>query len=395
MTDHYSVITLKSGRDVPFRNHHHAVFSGAIATETKSLPTGSIVEVRSAEGAFLCFATFNAKAYIALRAISFESGDPLASLRRAIKRAIDLRQAVYGGEDSTVRRLINAEGDSIPGLIVDQYGDVLVVQLTTLGFERLREWVTETLWEFVGPQAIFEKSGGAGRKKEGLEPREGWLKGSASDTIAVVERGIQYRISLQGSQKTGLFLDQREMRSLVRSLSSGRTVLDCCGYVGGFSLSALAGGALSADMVDYDGAAVTRATEHVAINGMSADRFTAYQEDVFDFLRRKPLPRTYDFIILDPPAFAKRSSDIDQAKGAYTDMNRMALQAIAPGGLLLTCSCSYQMDRELFQTAVFHAARQANRSVRILQRHRLAFDHPVNLYYPEGDYLKSLLLWVE
>jgi 23S rRNA (cytosine1962-C5)-methyltransferase len=168
-----------------------------------------------------------------------------------------------------------------------------------------------------------------------------------------------------------------------------------CSYVGGFSLNALAGGALAADAVDYDTTAIAQAKKHMEMNGVDLSRFGSYSEDAFDFLRRKPLPRPYDFIILDPPAFAKRSTDLEPAKKAYTDLNRLAMEALPAGSLLLTCSCSYQMDPQLFQTVVFHAARQAKRFVRILHRHRQAIDHPVNLYHPEVDYLKSLLLWVE
>jgi 23S rRNA (cytosine1962-C5)-methyltransferase len=221
------------------------------------------------------------------------------------------------------------------------------------------------------------------------------VKGKGETSFEVRERGIKYLIALEDSQKTGLFLDQREMRSLVRSLAAGRTVLDVCSYVGGFSLSALMGGAIAADAVDYDAEALETAKKQMALNGVDDGRFTTHARDAFDFLRIRPMPHNYDFIILDPPAFAKRSSDIDQAKRAYTDLNRMGFQALMPGGLMLTCSCSYQMDPQMFQTVVFHAARQANRNVRILQRHRHAFDHPVNLYHPEVDYLKSMLLWVE
>lgn len=391
----YPTLVLKPGRDTALRNRHHAVYSGAIQTDVRSIPTGAIVEVRSAQGEFLCYATLNSRAYIALRAISWEEGDPLASLRRTLKRAVDLRQQLVSDEGTTAYRLVNAEGDGTPGLIVDQYGDTVVLQITTLGMDRLRAWIIDTLWELVAPQAIYEKSTGQTRKKEGLEPVEGWAKGQGQPVIDVQERGIAYRIDLESGQKTGLFLDQREMRTLVRTLAPGRTVLDICSYVGGFSLNALMGGAVSADAVDYDQAALDRAKENLALSNLPTDQLTTYAEDAFNFLRRKPLPKPYDFIILDPPAFAKRSSDLDQAKGAYTDLNRMAMQALPPGGLLLTCSCSYQMTPELFQTAVFHAARQANRSVKILHRHRQALDHPVNLYYPEGDYLKSLLLWVE
>ena len=389
----YPVLTLKPGRDAPVKNRHHTLYRTAF--ESTDVENGSIAEIRSSEGEFLCYATVNTRAYIAARAIAFEEGDPLLILRRTMKQAIDLRSAFFSDPDTTAYRLINAEGDGVPGLIVDRYGDTVVVQLTTLGMDRLRPWLVNTLADLCNATKLFEKSTGASRAKEGLEPKEGWLRGKGDDRIIIKERGLQYVISLAGSQKTGLFLDQRNMRSLVRSLAPGRTVLDVCSYVGGFSMSALAGGATFADAVDYDDEALERAQEHATLNGFTADQFTTYSEDAFDFLRRAPLPRSYDFIILDPPAFAKGDEDLSIARGKYTDLNRMAMQALPAGGLLLTCSCSYQITPEIFQTLVFFAALQAGRTVRILQRHHLAYDHPVNLFHPETDYLKSLLLWIE
>lgn len=356
---------------------------------------GAIVEVRSVRKEFLCYATWNSKAYISGRAISFEEGDPLKVLKKTIERAIHLREQFFKREDTTAYRLVNAEGDGVPGLIVDRYDTVLAVQLTTLGMDKLRSWVVDVLKDVVKPSGIFEKSTGPARKKEGLEAAEGWIFGGGSADIPVLERGMQFLISLSGSQKTGLFLDQREMRSLVRATAKDRTVLDVCSYVGGFSLAALLGGAKSADAVDYDAAALKIAETNMAMNGVEPQRFCTFAEDAFEFLRKRPQAHAYDFVILDPPAFAKRSTDLDPAKKAYIDLNRMAMQMLPPGGLLLTCSCSYQIDTEIFQTIVFTAARQAKRGVRILQRHRQAMDHPVNLYHPEGDYLKSLLLWVE
>ncbi|MDD4628148.1 MAG: class I SAM-dependent rRNA methyltransferase [Candidatus Peribacteraceae bacterium] len=390
----FPVLTLKAGSDVHLRNRHHAIFQTAVQT-FPAVEDGSIVEVRDSRGDFLCYATLNRQAYICGRAIAFEKGDPLIALRKLIEHAVALRKTLFATEDTTAYRLVNAEGDGLPGLIVDRYNDILVIQLTTLGFDHLRTWLADTLMELLKPKGIFEKSTGPARKKEGMEEEEGWVRGKGEGTVEVKERGIKYLITLEGSQKTGLFLDQREMRSLVRNFAKDRTVLDCCSYVGGFSVNALAGGALHADAVDYDAAALARATEHVQLNGFGADRFSSSAEDVFNFLRRRPLPHPYDFIILDPPAFAKRSSDLDPAKKAYTDLNRLAFQILPPGGLLLTCSCSYQINAEIFQTIVFHAARQAKRSVQIIQRHRQALDHPVNLFHPEGDYLKSLLLWVK
>lgn len=391
----YPVLTLRTGGEVHLRNRHHSIFKTSLGSSMPALEPGGIVEVRSAQGDFLCYATFNPAAYICGRAIAFELGDPLAQLKLAMERAIVMREQFFKNEDTNAYRLINAEGDGVPGLICDRYGDTLVVQFTTMGMDRLRPWVTDVLVAACKPSRIFEKSTSPARKKENLESVEGWILGSGDAQVPVKERGLNFLISLTGSQKTGLFIDQREMRSLVRSLAHGRTVLDCCSYVGGFSLSALMGGAVHADAVDYDAFALEHAKKHMEINGIDAGKFSTHAEDVFNFLRRKPYPHNYDFIVLDPPAFAKRSSDLEPAKKAYTDLNRLALQALPPGGLLLTCSCSYQVDASLFQTIVFHAARQAGRSVKILQRHRQAFDHPVNLYHPEVDYLKSLLLWVE
>lgn len=390
----YPILTLRPGNEIHLYNRHHAIFRSAIAFPP-GVPDGSIVEVQTTTKQFLCYAHYNSKAYICGRALAFENRDPLEQLKELMERAIKMRAAVIHDEDTTAIRLINAEGDAIPGLVVDKYGDVLIVQLTTMGMDRMRDWIADTLMALTGMSLLFEKSTGSSRKKEGLENVEGWLRGKGDDTITVRERGLSYKIGLEGSQKTGLFLDQREMRSLVRSLAKGRTVLDICSYVGGFTVSALAGGAIAADAVDYDGQALERVMEHVTLNKLDASSCGTYAEDAFTFLRRSPRPREYDFIILDPPAFAKRSDDIDETRKAYTDLNRLALEMLPKGSLLLTCSCSFQMGMELFQGAVTLAARQAKRSVRILGRHRHAIDHPVNMYHTETDYLKSLLLWVE
>ena len=391
----YPTLRIRSGADIHLRNRHHAIYRSAIVS-VPPVTDGTIVRVEASDGTFLCFATYNSKAYICGRAIAFKDGEPMSQMKQAIEKAVELRGVFFGREGTNAYRLVNAEGDGIPGLIVDRYGDTIVVQLTTLGMDNLREWVADTLLDVTDATRIYEKSSGAARKKEGLEAKEGWLRGDGPTSIPVEEDGLKFQIELAGSQKTGLFLDQREMRGLVRSLAKNRTVLDVCSYVGGFSTAALAGGALTADAVDYDTAALSLARGNVERNGIDPGKLSTYDEDAFAFLRRVPAPRGYDFIVLDPPAFAKRSSDLEQAKKAYTDLNRMAMQILPPsGGLLLTCSCSYQVDVALFQTIIFHAARQAKRFVRILHRHRIAFDHPISIYHPEVDYLKSLLLWVE
>jgi 23S rRNA (cytosine1962-C5)-methyltransferase len=394
MAPAYPILTVKQGLEIHLKNRHHAIFKSAVRGDVDAEP-GAIVDVRAHDGSFLCYATWNPSAYICGRVISFKEGDPLASLKEQIGRSVAMRRTLFRNEDTDCFRLINAEGDFLPGLIVDEYAGTLVVQFTTLGMDRLRGWVIDTLTDISGAMPVFEKSTGQARKKEGLENVEGWIHGEGDGVIDITERGLKYRIALLGSQKTGLFLDQRDMRSLVRTHAEGKTVLDCCSYVGGFSVNALAGGALHADAVDYDAVALDRAKENATLNSIESGKMDVYAQDVFDFLRRKPQPHAYDFIILDPPAFAKRSTDLEQAKKAYTDLNRMAMEILPAGGLLLTCSCSYQMDVQTFQTVAFHAARQAKRNVRIIQRHRQAVDHPVNLYHPEGDYLKSLLLWIE
>lgn len=394
MTSSYPILTVKPGLEIHLKNRHHAIFKSAVRGMPQCEP-GSIVEVQAHDGSFLCYAMWNPAAYICGRVIGFEHRDPLEQLKSQMESAIKLRRAFFAHEDTDCFRLINAEGDFLPGLVVDEYAGTIVVQFTTLGMDKLRSWIVDTLTELCGNVNVFEKSTGQSRKKEGLENVEGWIRGEGDGVIDITERGLKYRIALLGSQKTGLFLDQREMRAVVRQFAHNKTVLDCCSYVGGFSVNALAGGAMHADAVDYDAVALERAKENAALNGIAAERFDTYAQDVFDFLRRKPQPHAYDFIVLDPPAFAKRSTDLEQAKKAYTDLNRMAMEILPAGGLLLTCSCSYQMDAQTFQTVAFHAARQAKRNVRIIQRHRQAIDHPVNLFHPEGDYLKSLLLWVE
>ncbi len=391
----YPTLKIRPGADIHLRNRHHAIYRSAVA-QAPAAQDGAIVRVEASDGGFLCYATYNAQAYICGRAVAFKDGEPMSQIKHAIAKAVELREMLFRDGPTNAYRLVNAEGDGIPGLIVDQYDRTLVVQLTTLGMDVQREWIAKTLMDVCDCDRIYEKSSGAARKKEGLEAREGWLKGDGSTSIPVEEEGLKFQIELAGSQKTGLFLDQREMRGLVRALARGRTVLDVCAYVGGFSTAALAGGALTADAVDYDSAALSLARGNVERNGIDPGKLSTYDEDAFAFLRRVPPPRGYDFIILDPPAFAKRSSDLEQAKKAYTDLNRSAMQLLpSTGGFLLTCSCSYQVDVPLFQTIVFHAARQAKRFVRILHRHRQAFDHPVSIYHPEVDYLKSLLLWVE
>ncbi len=385
-------VTLKVGKDKPIRNRHHWIFSGAV----QSLPSfhdGDILPVHSSEGQHLGYAYFNRKSSIIGRMVSFDSTDPITVIKQQIDSAVTLREALFDPRVTDAYRLINAEGDRLPGLIVDRYGSVLVVQVTTLGMERLKGVVVDLLRERCGPTAIYEKSTMPSRKEEGLPDAEGWLWGNPQREIEVKENGLRFIVNPEQSQKTGFFLDHRDMRQYVRTLAAGKRVLNAFSYTGGFTIYALAGGAARVDSVDISQAAMEQAQHHVVLNGFDPKKQGFYEADVFQFLRERALD--YDLVILDPPAFAKKKKDVIQACRGYKDINRLAMQKMPPKTLLLTCSCSHHVDEGLFQQVVFQAAAEAKRQVRIIGRHRLAPDHPVNIFHPESDYLKSLLLYVD
>ena len=372
-------VILKKGKEKPLLNGHPWIFSGAVA-QMPPQASGEIYPVYSDAGQFLGNAYFNTRASIV--------GRRLEDLPRAIERAVAFRQTLFG-QETTAYRLINGEGDFIPGLIVDKYGDYLVLQVGTLGIERLKNEIVEQLQRFLNPKAIYEKSTLPSRKEEGLKEAQGWLFGEKSDDVIVFENGLQFKISLTEGQKTGFFLDQRNMRQKVRTLSKDKRVLNCFSYTGGFSVYASAGGARQVDSVDISDKAIALAQENLALNNFSGECIVA---DVFTFLREKPLD--YDIVILDPPAFAKRQKDVVQACRGYKDINRLAMQKMPPNSTLITCSCSHFVDDKLFQMVVFQAACEAKRSVQIVGHHLLAEDHPINLAHPEGGYLKSLILHV-
>lgn len=379
--------TLKPGKEKPLLNRHHWIFSGAIDV-LPSFDPGAILSVESSQGVLLGHAYFNRASSIIGRMIAFGEDEPLEAIERAIKDAIQLRKSLFK-EQTTAYRLINAEGDGLPGLIVDVYGNVLVIQISTLGMERLKLTVLRILQEELCPEAILEKSLSPSRKEEGLAPFQGVLLGEIPNPLTILENGLKFEVDPEKGQKTGFFLDQREMRAYVGRISKGKKVLNVFAYTGGFSVYALAGGALSVDSVDISKEAMALAEKNCSMNGFKSNCFA---EDAFEFLRASPLD--YDLVILDPPAFAKKAKDVVQACRGYKDINRIALQKMAPGSTLITCSCSHFVDEKLFGQVIFQAAAEAKRKVRIIGRHLLAPDHPVNLFHPEGNYLKSLVLYI-
>lgn len=389
-------IVLKPGRDKHVRNKHPWVFMGAIQSYPE-FENGDILPVVTTSGTFVGYGYFNRGQSISGRMFSFSDElEPEAAFVANIKSALAMRKNVLQSqaEETNAYRLINGEGDNLPGLIVDRYDKVLVIQINTLGIEKLKPLILKTLQDETGLNLIYEKSSTQTRRKEGLQEFEGWLAGEAEQPFLISEHGLKFNVNVTGMQKTGFFLDQREMRQLVRSYAKDKTVLNCFSYTGGFSVYALVGGAKKVDSVDLSEPAIEGAKTNVALNGFSIEENKFFAQDVLSYFRENRAIE-YDFIILDPPAFAKKASDVTNASRGYRDINRAALEKLPVGGLLLTSSCSSHIDTQMFQTIVFQAAKDAKRKVKILSYHVLGADHPVDLFFPQGDYLKSLLLYVE
>lgn len=387
-----NAVVLKPGRDKAVRNRHHWIFSGAIR-ELPGFEDGDILPVRDARGELLGHGYFNRRSSITGRMIAFGDEPPEDAVRRAIERALAMRARFFDPAATNARRLVNAEGDGLPGLIADLYDDVLVLQVATLGMDRLKPLVLDVLRGALKPRSVLERSDLPARREEGLPETEGLLAGEPVDRVRILENGISFWVGLAGGQKTGFYLDQRESRRLVRDSAAGRRLLNAFAYTGSFSVCALLGGAVQADSVDTSASALALARDNFELNGLPSEAGVFFNKDVFEFLREPALD--HDFIILDPPAFAKKRTDVVAACRGYKDINRLALQRVRVPGLVLTFSCSHFVDEGLFQQVVFQAAHEAGRRVRILQKHRQAFDHPVNVYHPETAYLKGFLLYVD
>ncbi len=384
-------VILKPGREKSVLNRHHWLFSGAIESFPPDFIDGNIYPVWSAAGDLLGYGYFNRKCSLTGRLISFGPGRPYEAIRQNLTEAIRLRENFYGPAEAC--RLVNGESDSLPGLIVDRYQPGLVIQVSTLGMEKLKPLVIQFLTELIKPEFIYEKSLLPSRKEEGLNEQEGLLFGQLAEPLLIDEGGLKFKVYLRGTQKTGLFLDQREMRRLVQELAAGKKILDGFSYTGGFALAALKGRAAKVDLVDDSAQALAMAKENMALNGFPVSSFRLIKQDMFDFLN-KVTRLDYDLVILDPPAFAKKRADEKQASRAYQRLNSLALSKMKRASLLLTFSCSYYVNRELFQKIIFQAALQAGRRVSILSHHRQSFDHPVSIFHPESDYLKGFLLYI-
>ena len=388
-------IILQKGKEKSVLRYHPWVFSGAIAKADRDIANGEIVEVCDRDGNFLALGHYHHNS-IAVRIFTFDHATPdYGFWKSKVENALRFRQHIglADNPDTTMFRLVNGEGDGLPGLIIDCYDGNAVLQFHSYGMYLLQDTFVRILRELLpNLKSIYNKSG-LTLTEDGNEPmEEGLLSGSMPDDIVGKENGIGFHIDIPGGQKTGFFLDQRDSRAMVGQLAKGRRVLNMFCYSGGFSAYALRGGAAHVDSVDISRKAIDLTEQNIALLGEEAvRRHTAYCEDVFKFLDNLP-DHSYDLIVLDPPAFAKHHRVKEQGIKGYRNINRKAMQKLTPGGLLFTFSCSQAISHDDFQTMVFSAAALAGKEVRVVSRLQHAPCHPVSIYHPEGEYLKGLLV---
>ncbi|MCD8287444.1 MAG: class I SAM-dependent rRNA methyltransferase [Porphyromonadaceae bacterium] len=392
----YIQIKLKPGKEESLRRFHPWVFSGAIQSMTGQPEEGDIVEVCDSQGEFIALGHYQIGT-ITVRVLTFTPENiDIEFYKTRLRAAYNVRQiaGLIGGSYNNTYRLVHGEGDNLPGLIIDIYDKTAVMQAHTPGMHYARHLVAQAVKEVMGDtlQAIFYKSETTLPYKARLDPVNEYLWGSDCGNIAT-ERGLKFHVDWLKGQKTGFFNDQRENRALVEHYAQGRSVLNMFCYTGGFSFAALRGGAKLVHSVDSSSKAIDLTNKNVALNFPDDSRHQAFAEDAFKFLER--MENLYDLIILDPPAFAKHKNVLHNALQGYRKLNALAFEKMQTGGLLFTFSCSQVVNKNDFRLAIFSAAAQARRKVRILHQLVQPADHPVNIYHPEGEYLKGLVLYVE
>lgn len=390
-------ITLKKGKEQSVKRYHPWIFSGAIARITGSPAEGDVVEVVSSDGKYLATGHWSPGS-IAVRIFSFEPCNADRDFfRKKLADALQYRinAGIAGRGDTNVWRLIHGEGDGLPGLIVDLYGNVAVMQAHTAGFWHIREMMAGLVIEVMADKvtSVYDKSEGTLPFMANLGAANKFIAGNdvGSSTI-VTENGYKFMISWETGQKTGFFIDQRDSRALLAKYSKERRVLNMFGYTGGFSVYAMSNAEL-VHTVDSSAVATTMADENIRLNYGEDERHKSFTADAFEYLAG--MKSDYDLIILDPPAFAKHQTALDKALQGYRRLNAEAIRKIRPGGLLFTFSCSQVVSRTDFRRSVFVAAANTGRNVRILHQTGQPADHPVSIYHPEGEYLKGLVLYIE
>ncbi len=382
---------LKTGRDGPVRGGNPWIFSHAIERiEPAGIEPGAMVEVIDASGAPVGYGYCNPATTIAIRMLAWgERIKPAEIVAHRIGRALELRRRLIRS-DTDCYRLVNGDGDGLSGVVIDRYADVVVLQLLTAGAERMREAVVANLRQMPAPRAIIERSQGAVRKQEALEDRIEVLEGVATEEVIVRENGIRLVVSPQRGQKTGCFLDQRENRARLAEMAAGARVLDACCYAGGFALAALEAGASRVVGVDTSARALSWARRNLQLNGCAPDAIELIHDEAGKYLAG--CHEKFDLIVLDPPPLARSRKDRVRGEHLYTELNALAIAALAPGGRLMTFSCSVHFRADDFVRAVRRAQQIAGRKLRILAHLGAGADHPVLLGHVEGEYLTGLLL---
>lgn len=384
-------VYLKQGRERPVLQGHPWIFSGSIERTEGAAADGALSDVFDAKKIWLARGFYNPKAQIRIRVLTWNNEEiDAAFFERRLRRAWALRQRQLS-ESATAYRLVNGEGDFLPGLIVDRYGDFLVCQLLTAGMAGCKEMIVEALSALFPAAGIFERSDGRVGNEEGLEPAVGVLRGDAPpETIEIEENAYRFLIDIRRGQKTGFFLDQRDNRAFLKTMARDRTVLNCFSFTGAFSVYAYGGGAKEVVTLDSSMPALQLAEKNLDVNGFGALEGEILKGDAFAYL--KEIDRKFDLMVLDPPSLSHRRSDLDAAAGGYKFLNLHAIRHLNPGGVLLTFSCSQHVSSDLFQKIVFGAAVDAERKLAVIKRLGHPIDHPVSLHHPEGEYLKGLAL---
>jgi 23S rRNA (cytosine1962-C5)-methyltransferase len=385
-------LVLKAGRDKSLRHRHPWIFSGAIERVEGAPASGDTVAVVAPDGAFLAWAAYCGESQIRARAWSFDAADTIdeAFLEARLAAAIARRERLVEGD---AMRLVHGESDGLPGLVADRYGDTVVVQVLSAGAERWRAFWGPALARLTGARCVYERSDAEVRTLEGLPHRVGALVGTAPAHARIVEDGIAYDVDVVRGQKTGFYLDQRDNRALAAALAKDAEVMNAFCYTGGFSLSALRGGAKRVVSLDTSEEALSLARHNASINKLDASNAEWIPADVFAQLRKfRDQGRKFNLVVLDPPKFAPTEKHVPNAARAYKDINLWAMKLLAPGGHLLTFSCSGAVTPDLFQKIVAGAAADARVDMQIRRHLGAALDHPVSIHFPEGEYLKGLWL---
>ena len=387
------VIRLKPGREKSVHRRHPWVFSGAVESEVDANQPGQPIRVESSSGKFLGFAAWSPKSQIRLRFWSFKEQDQIDEnfIHSRLQKALSNRSS--SDLASNAKRLVHGEADGLPGLIVDQYNQVLVLQILSVGMEYWREILIQQLIKLTELECVFERSDAEVRRLEGLERQCGAILGELSPNCSIQEHGLEYYIDVENGQKTGFYLDQRANRAKIQEISHNKEVLNCFCYTGGFSLNALRGGAKFVTSIDSSGQALQMAKLNTKTNGLPEEKTEWIEADVFMSLRKfRDQGRNFDLIILDPPKFAPTKQNVEKASRAYKDINLLAMKLLNEGGLLATFSCSSAISPELFKKILASSAEDARQDFSILDNFSADQDHPQLLSFPEGEYLKGVLL---